>query len=424
MPKSNPHKIVVLGGGFGGLHTALSLKRWLRKRDDVQLFLINEKNYFQFTPLLHEVATGSVAPDNVVHPLRELIRGKHMKFVRGEVKKINFSKREVHFSNNMIRYDTLVVALGSRTNFYGIPGAQRYSLTLRSLADSSKIKKKIICNLEAAMLEHRPSRQNSLMRIVIVGGGPSGVELAAEIKDLLDQLLPLYGDLDHRNSEILLIDKKSALMAGFGAYFANKALEILQKRGITVKLGTKVEGVSAQGVEVREGYRMRTYGRQTSLISSKLIIWTGGVTPNKVEMEPEPEFIKGRIGVTAALQHPDFEEVFVVGDQCCPAGQQRPPDTPVTAWRAIQQGRHTARNIVKRIEKRPTEEFYYRHRGYVVSLGNWQALADLRYFKMSGFFAWILYRLVHLSKTPGLYNQIRIGMDWVLDMFFPRESSE
>jgi NADH:ubiquinone reductase (H+-translocating) len=402
-------KIVILGGGFGGVYTLKYLHKFFHKTD-IKLVLVNKKNYFLFTPLLHEFTTGSVSLENLVEPIREIIRCCDYEFIHGEVKRIDLEKKIVELNESNLSYDYLIIALGSKTNFYNIPGAEENSFTLKSLDDAIRLRNHFIHMFEIALKD----KDEGILTFVIVGGGATGVELAAEMSDYFYKTFSKFYPKEIISKvKIILVEKGNELIPQFSPKLRKIALEVLRKKNIEVILGKGVKEVGKDFIKLDD----------ETIIKTKTVIWTAGVEPNL------PEIIgnivkdnKERLIVNEYLQVKNYENVFSIGDVCCYIQNQKP--LPQLAQVAVRQAKFVAKNIFNLIKNKPLEKFVYKHQGDLISLGRFFAIGEIKNFTFSGFFAWILWRGVYLSKLISNKDKIKTFIDWLLDFFYPRDITE
>ncbi|MER3570113.1 MAG: hypothetical protein C4348_00650 [Patescibacteria group bacterium] len=403
-------KILILGGGFGGIYTLKYLHNFFHQNKKVKLILVNKKNYFLFTPLLHEVATGSVSLENTIEALREIIKCCDWDFIHGEVKKIDLENKEVFIDDFKLNYDYLVIALGSTTNFYNIPGAEENSFTLKSIDDAIKLKNHFIHSFEKASLNY----QEGDLNFVIVGGGATGVELAAEMSDYFyGTFNKLYSKELIEKVRIFLIERGTDLIPQFSLKLRELAKKTLIKKKVEILLNKGVIEVGKDFVKLDDG----------TIIKSKTIIWVAGVKPNLPEIVGKIEKDnKGRLIVNEYLQVKNYSNVFAVGDVCCLVQNEKP--LPQLAQVATKEAKYVAWNIKNLIENKNLKKFVYQHTGDLISLGRFYAIGEIGRFTFSGFFTWILWRGVYLCKMVSFRDQLKTIVDWFTNLFLPRDISE
>jgi NADH dehydrogenase len=403
-------KIVVIGGGFGGVYAAKELCNLFGGK--ARILLVNRTNYFLFTPLLHEVATGSLSRRSIILPIREMVNDEGFELVKGDAKRIDLKSRKVFVDcgnfDRMLEYDYLILALGSTTEFFNIPGAEKNTFTLKSLEDAHRLRNHVIDMFESAQSASREERKD-MLRFVVVGGGPTGIETAAELSDLIKKgMRHIYSGT--KDAEIVVVHSSKRLLSGFSDRMDRFALERLKKLGIKVLLESRAERVTREGVKIA--------GR--GFIRSKTVIWTAGVRPNSIQTYPALKTFKGRIVVDRTLQVVGMSGVFAVGDNSLIEGSP----CPATAQAAIQQSRAAARNIFLLSEGKKPEVFRYKHGGNLMSIGPRYAVADIGGVLMNGMWVWLLWRTVYLSKMMGARNKAKIAFDWFLELVFNRDTSQ
>src|SRR3989344_1050662 len=294
----NKEKIVILGAGFGGLFALKSIYKNVKNWRDYDILIIDKNNYFIFTPLLHEVATGGIDPGDIVFPIRDLAKGE-TEHLEAEVLSINLLKKSVVTSQGEIFYDYLVIALGAETNFFGVPGAAEQCFTLKSIEDARRLKSHLIHIFDEAMGEKDPSKQKDILRIVFIGGGATGVELAAEVHEFLKEVQKEYSRIAADAVEFYLIEAGDKLLPIFHPKFCEKALKILNEKGFKVIFKDPAVKIDSNGVTCAS----------LNTIKSRTIIWTSGVLPSQIAITPEPERQKSRIIVEPPLNMKNFPEV-------------------------------------------------------------------------------------------------------------------
>lgn len=407
-------KILIIGNGFGGTYTLKNLTKYFHKSKNVELALIGEKNYFLFTPLLHEVATGSINPENIIEPIRKVFDTSLANFYLGKVQEVDLHNNIVRACNTSIHYDYLVMASGSETNFYNIKGAQDYTLTLKSLEDAIKIKNHIINRIEEASHVEDKIERKKILTFVIVGGGPTGVELAAELQELIKKSFVKYYKKEIIDeTSVILIQKNGELLSQFGLKIRKKALEFLQNKGIKILLNTEVKEVEIASVITNN-----------EKIDSKTIIWVGGIKAKQIKVINEVEKTKdGRIVVNQNLQIEKYKNVFALGDAAAFTNNSG-VFLPALAQVAEKQAKIVAENIYLSIQNKKLKSFKYKHNGSLVSLGQWMALGEISNFTFWGHITWWLWRTIYLSKLISFRKKVKVALDWTVNIFSPRDISE
>ncbi len=413
--------IVVLGAGFGGTYAFKELHRRYHGNPDVSLTLLNGTNYFLFTPLLHEVATGGLSPENTVEPLRKIFHCCSYNLFVGQAQRICFKKKLVETTVGPLAFDYLVVALGAETAFYGVPGAEQHSFTLKSLDDAIRLKRHFIRICERAARTSDPDERKRLLSIAIIGGGATGVELAAEISEYF------YGTFSRyyahapflRDLSIRLIHRGEEIIPQFSPRLRAHALSVLRKRRVEVLLGKTVTAVTHDSIVLESGERIET----------ATPIWVAGITPARLDGDIAlPRDDAGRLLADQTLQVQGFPNVFALGDNACVIGPDGRP-LPALAQVAVNQASVTAENISRLITQKGANthrlaEFRYKSKGSMLSLGQWMAIAEIGRLPLWGHIAWWLWRTVYLSKLVSWDHKLKVAIDWTLDIFADRDISD
>jgi len=403
-------KIVILGGGFGGIYTLKYLHKLFHKNGDIKLILINDKNYFLFTPLLHEVATGSISLDNAIEPIREIIRCCDFEFIHSKVLSIDLEKKLIKTNVNELNYDYLVIALGSSSNFYNIKGAEKYTFTLKSIDDAIKLKNHIIHLFERSNLECGDISEN--LTFVVSGGGATGVELSADLASYFYKTFSkFYSKNLIQNIKIILIQREKELLPQFGFKLRQKAYEILKKLGIEIILEKSIEEVGENFIKLSDG----------QIIKTKTVIWTSGVKPNLIDIKGNILYgLKNRIIVNEFLQVENYKEVFALGD----IAVFKESNLPELAQAATKEAEVVASNIYNLIKNKPLKKFIFKSSGYLLSLGRFNAIGEFKNIFISGFWVWILWKGVYLSKMISTRDKIKTLIDWIVNLFLERDITE
>lgn len=405
-------KILILGGGFGGVYSLINLHKYFHKNKNIKITLISDKNYFLFTPLLHEFVTGSISLDSLIEPIRKIIRCCDYDFIHGNVEIIDLENKLVKISKLTINYDYLIIALGSKPNFYNIPGADKYSFTLKNIDDAIKLKNRIIENFEKASLNIDEVKK--LLTFVIIGGGATGVELAAEMSEYFYHTFSkIYSPQLTKLTEIYLIEKGNELIYQFHPKLRIKVKKILENKRIKIKLGIGCKEIGEDYVKLDNN----------EIIETKNVIWTAGVKPNLTEINGEIEKDnQGRIVVDEFLRIKNYKEVFVIGDCCCFIQNEKP--LPQLAQVAVRQAEFISKNLYYLFNNKPLKIFKYKHKGDLLSVGKLSAVGEIKNIIISGWWVWILWKLVYLSKIISWRDRVKVVIDWLFNIFSPRDISE
>jgi NADH dehydrogenase len=409
-------RIVVIGAGFAGL-------RAIRKLAGIhaEIILIDRNNYHTFIPLLYQVATGFIAPEIITYPLRKYLRSlKNARFIQAEVRRIDLTSRLLYLSSVEsattstieqteaidFTYDYLIIATGSKTKFLGVEGAAEYSLPMRTLEDAVRIRDRIICNFERATVCNDIDLKRQLLTIVIVGGGPTGVELAGAIIELVKGTLDRdYRNISPQEVRIVLIHSGDKLLGYFPSHLSDYTSKQLRRRGIKVHLSSRVGKVTPQGVELEDGTTLET----------ATVIWTAGVEADYPTAGGKiPTASKEKIQVNGALQLPDYPEVYAVGDVAL-VKQDGDPLLGI-APEALQQGGTVAKNLRRQLKGLPPKPFNYFDKGTAAIIARNSGVALLLgRIPLGGFFAWLLWLGIHVYYLPGIANRFTILGSWLRD---------
>ncbi len=412
--KAKSTHIVILGGGFAGATVARELERIFDKRSDLEITVVDQENYSLFTPLLPEVPSGALEPKHIVSPLRAFLRYANVR--QAEVKRIDLAQRLVtaahcpdceiaHFS-----YDHLVLALGSVTNFFGLPGIATHALQMKTLADATSLHAQLIGMFEHASVN--PARHRELLTFVVAGGGFAGVETAAELNDFVRKANRYYPGVQQEDIRVVLIHAGTRILPEVSESLSSYALNKLCSRGVEVLLQTKIQGYSDNRVRLSTGEE----------IASRTLIWTAGTRANPLLAGLDlPKAAGGKVVVDDTLQAHGVPGVWALGDCASVPDRTTGQTCPPTAQHAIRQARRLANNIAATINGQALKPFRYKPMGVLAGLGRRSAVAEILGLKFSGFFAWWLWRTAYLLKLPGLDRKVRVAMDWTLDLMFPRD---
>ncbi len=396
-------RIVIIGGGFGGVYTAKHLARHASR--NLEIILISERNYFLFTPLLHEVATGSLSPTSVTEPLREIFRKGGVKIKIGRVSEINKDDGFVILDAEQIKFDYLVIATGAKMNDFGLPGVLENTIGLKSLEDAIEIRKKVIEIYERELTEAL-NRKEKLLNLVIIGGGPTGVELAAELDDFVSEIENDYKKSKRSSlrTKIYLINSADELLVQFPKSLRDEARRVLEKKRIGILNNFYVS-------KVEKG---KIFNREDEEIRADLIVWTAGVMPNTKNGQ--------RVLTNEKLQVLGYENIFAMGDMGNISKLTNP--LPMLAQVAVAEAPVVANNILALINKKPLRDFNYQSKGLLVSLGKFKAVGQISGITVTGFLAWFIWRTIYLFKFNSWKKRFRIMFEWTISLFSPRDITQ
>jgi NADH dehydrogenase len=404
-----PHQVVIVGGGFGGLQAARQLRH-----ADVQVTLVDKRNFHLFQPLSYQVATGALSPAEICYPLRALFHGqRNIRVVLGEVVGFDLDGRALDLrtpnGGQRLTYDTLIVGAGSKYNYFGHPEWQRNASELKSLEGAIDIRSRILLALEAAEVESDEAKRAELLRFVVVGGGPTGVEMAGQIAEIARDTRKDFRVADTSKVVVLLVEAGPRLLAAFPPRLSAKATRSLEHLGVTPLIGNEVTSLDETGVVVRDGEGERR-------IAARTLIWAAGVLASEIATQlakaagAETDRA-GRIVVEPDLSVSGHAEVIAIGDMARVRGKRPYPGlAPV----AMQMGRHAARLVRARLRGRQVGDFVYRDKGNLATIGRARAVAEIRGLQVSGFPAWVLWLGVHLWFLMGFQHRLFVFLEWVL----------
>jgi NADH dehydrogenase len=405
-------RIAIVGAGFAGLQAVFELDRYFRDNPDFEIVLINDNNYFMFTPLLPQVASSYINPRHIVQPVRDIRGRRHFRFLRDTVRSVDVASRTLHLAGGPLAYDYLILAPGSRTDYFGVPGAREYTFDYKSLEDAVSLRERILDLCEHADHSPDPAERARLLTFVVVGGGYTGVELMAEVRDFFYQyVLPRYRGIVRSDVRLVLIEAAPEILRGVHPSLARYAENRLRAQAVEIRVSSQVTRCLAEGVEIAP----------QEFIPAFTVVWTAGVRAHSlVEALPGPHDRIGRALVNDHLQLEGYPEVFVAGDSAAPANSQGAPRiAPV----AIDEGELAARNI-RRLEcGEALESYNYVSQGTLIALGMNHAVVNIFGIRFRGYFAWLFWNAIHLLKLVGFKKQVQVAFDWALGTVFPRDAS-
>lgn len=410
-----PTRIVILGGGFGGLAVAQELERRVGDASSVEITLVNRENFFLFTPMLHEVAASDLDLATIVNPLRKMLRRTTV-FV-GSVEHIDVEARRVTVSHasglhsHDLPYDHLVLALGAVTNFYGIPGLGERAITMKSLNDAMQLRDQLIECLEEADFECNGAVREPLLTFLVAGGGFAGVETVAATNDFLREAVRFYRNLREREVRVVVVHPGEYLLPELGETLGRYAQERLAERGVEILLNTRVTGIDGDSIVLSDGRR----------IDARTVVWTAGTAANPILASLPCAKERGRIRVSEYLQVPEWPSVWAVGDCALIPDPATGGYYPPTAQHALREGRVAARNIVATMRGLPKAPFAFSTVGLLAAIGRRTGVANVLGINFSGFIAWWLWRTIYLAKLPRLEKKVRAAIDWTLDVVFSKD---
>ena len=396
--------VVVVGAGFGGLNAARALRR-----APVQVVLVDRNNYHLFQPLLYQVATAGLEPEEIARPARAILRGqKNFDFRMVDVTRVDFAAKRLETSAGPISYDFLVLAPGGETNFFGLESMQRHGLGLKDIPDAIAIRNHVLTCFEQAMLEPDAEKRRELLTFIVVGGGPTGVEIAGALSELIRLVLVKdYPRLNIKDVRILLLEATDRLLAAMPERLRAAAGKTLWRKYVEVRFGAVVADYDGQRLRLKSG----------EVIPAQTVIWAAGVRASALNatlgVAPGRQ---GRIPVEPTLQVPGHPEVFMIGDAAYLEQDGEP--LPMVAPVAIQMGQFVARNIKRQVRGQALEPFRYRDQGTLATIGRNAAVANVYGIKATGFLAWVMWLGIHIIQLIGFRNKLFVLINWAWDYFF------
>ena len=411
---ANKTRVLVLGGGFGGVYAARRLERLKRAGAPIEVNLVSHDNFFLFTPMLHEVAASDLDITHIVSPLRTLLH--HTSVFVGDVEAIDLERRQVVVSHGLERhahhvpFDQLVIALGSITNFYHLPGLESHAVTMKTLGDAIHLRNRVIATLEEADTECA-STDSGLLTFVVAGGGFAGVETLGALNDFVRDALRFYPAIEDRKVRMVLIHAGPEILPELGGKLGEYARTKLAERGLEVLINARVTAVTAEGVKLSDG----------TFIRSRLVVWTAGTSPHPLLAKLPCSRDRGRIVVDDTLAVPGWPGVWALGDCAAIPDRRTGQLFPPTAQHAIREGRRVADNVVASIHGMPLTPFSFRTIGQLAAIGRRTGVARIFGVNFSGFVAWWLWRTIYLGKLPRIEKKVRVALDWTLDLLFAKD---
>jgi NADH dehydrogenase len=401
IPKTNLPRIVVIGGGFGGISFIKKLEK-----ANVQIVLFDKHNYHTFQPLLYQVSTAGLEPDSIAYPLRKIFRKKKtFHFRLAEVSKINTSEKTIETSIGTISYDYLVIATGTRTNFFGNKSIEEHSMPMKTVPQALDIRSLVLQNIEAADISENETDRKRLLNFVVAGAGPTGVELAGALAEFRKGILKNdYPNLSEKDMCVHLIEGSDRVLPPMSEEASVKALKALQKLGVEVHLNTFVANYDGTRVETKEGRKFET----------ATFIWAAGVTGAPVKGIDGTGLIEktNRYKVDLFNQILGYSDIYALGDIALMETEDYPNGHPQVAQPAIQQGKHLGKNFRKKLAGKEMEPFSYFDKGTLATIGRNKAVADIKGFHLGGALAWFIWMFVHLWFLVGFRNRVVTFFNW------------
>ncbi|GIV62976.1 MAG: pyridine nucleotide-disulfide oxidoreductase [Bellilinea sp.] len=403
IPSALPH-VVVVGAGFGGLRAARRLSSL-----PVQVTLIDRNNYHLFQPLLYQVASAGLSAADIAFPVRSVLRRQpNTRFLLTEVQQVDPSNRRLLTGAGEVAYDFLILAVGGQTHFFGQESLARHAFGLKTLADADAIRNHVLSLFERASRESDPCRRAAMLTFVVAGGGPSGVETAGALAELIRLGLSRdFPNLDVAGARVVLLEAADHLLPAMPPDLQTAAEKALQARGVEIRLGARVEDYDGQAVRLANGEQL----------PARTLIWAAGIRAvDLVQHLPVEHGTGGRVRVLPTLQLPGFPEVFVIGDAAFLEDERGKP-LPMVAPVAMQQADTAVENVRRLLNGQPLTTFRYRDPGMLATIGRNQAVAQIGRLHLHGFFAWLMWVVVHVFQLIGIRNRLVVMINWVWDYF-------
>jgi len=404
-PKVNFPKVVIIGGGFGGIQLAKKLRD-----KEVQILMLDRHNYHTFQPLLYQVATGGLEADSIAFPLRKIFKGQqNFMFRNAEVKSVNPERKAIDTNIGEFFYDYLVLATGSDSNFFGSKELEHYTMPMKTIPESLNLRSMILQNLEEALIETDPVRKSGLLNFVVVGGGPTGVELSGSLAELKKHVLKKdYPELDIEDMNIYLIEGSPVVLGPMSPQSQRSSKEFLEELGVNVMTDVRVASYDGDVIKLIGG----------SEIVSKNVLWSAGVKGEVIDGIPQDKIVRGgRIKVDEYNRIDGYTDIFAIGDVASMQTAEYPNGHPGVAPAAIQQGKQLAKNIIRIINKEQPDPFKYTDKGSMATIGRNRAVVDIGKIRFQGVFAWFVWMFVHLMSLVGFRNKLVVLVNWIWSYF-------
>ena len=409
--RNEQRRVVVVGGGLGGLKMVSSLRD-----TDYQVVLVDKNNYNQFPPLIYQVASAGLEPSNISFPFRRLFQGwKNFFFRMAEVEHIDTEEKAIRTSIGTIHYDDLVLAAGATTNFFGNKNIEASALPMKSVSEAMRLRNTILQNLERAETEDNEARRQALMNIAIVGGGPSGVEIAGALAEMKRTILPRdYPDLDTSCMRIYLINAAPRLLGAMAEKSSREAEKALKELGVEIMAGCLVTDYVDHELILKDG----------SHLPVETVIWVSGIRANHIDGIPAESIGRGGRIITDRFNRvKGMENVYAIGDQCLIEGDKAyPQGHPQLAQVAMQQAENLVMNLKRQDKNEQEHPFSYRNLGTMATIGRKKAVVEIGRLKFGGFFAWLLWLVVHLRSILGVRNKTIVFLNWMWSYFNYKQS--
>lgn len=403
--KSGFPRVVIIGGGFGGIELAKKLKN-----KEVDVLMIDRHNYHTFQPLLYQVATGGLEADSIAFPLRKIFKNQaNFTFRMCCAERVDSTRNVLITDIGEIRYDYLVIATGSDTNYFGQAQIEHFSMPMKTIPEALNLRSMILQNLEEALIEPDPIVKSSLLNFVVVGGGPTGVELSGALAELKRHVLPKdYSELSINDIEVYLIEGSPQLLGVMSDEASRKSRQFLEEMGVSVITDVRVEGYDGRLISLSNGQNIHTQN----------VLWSAGVKGAVIDGFPAEAIVRGnRLQVDEFNKVIGHDNIFAIGDVSAQLTSETPNGLPGVAPVAIQQGKQLAFNLIRFINMEKAEPFKYFDKGSMATVGRNKAVVDIGKIRFQGVFAWFVWMFVHLMSLVGFRNKVVTFVNWVWSYF-------
>jgi len=399
IPDTTNKRVVIVGGGFGGLKLALKLQK-----KKFQIVLLDKNNYHLFQPLLYQVAMSALEPSAISFPLRKVFQKTGIHFRMARLEGVDPENNEVVTDIGQLKYDYLILATGAKTNFFNQEKIEKFTLQMKSAPDALYIRNQTLMNFEKALNKSHKKDVKSYLNVAIIGGGPTGVELAGAMAEMKTYVLPKdYPELDMSNMKIMLYEASPRLLAGMSETSSRVANEYLRKLGVEVHTGTAVKDYDGRTLILPDGVT----------VDVKTVIWAAGITSSRIEGIAETSYGRNnRLLVNLFNQVDSYQNIFALGDNSMMIDSKYPNGHPQVAQVALQQANSVSYNIIQLNRNKPLKPFHYTDKGSMATVGRHLAVADLPFAKFKGYFAWLLWSVVHLLSIVGVKNKLFVLLNW------------
>lgn len=408
MRENKQKRVVIIGAGFGGLWVAKVLAN-----TNYEVIVIDKNNYHTFLPLLYQVSAAEVSPEQIAAPVRSIVRkNKNIQFIRGQVSEIRYAKKTVVCLGQEIAFDYLVVSAGSVNHYFNIPGTVEFAFPLKTLDDAMVLRNHILTCFERASFINDHTQRQRLLTVVIVGGGPTGVEFAGALAELIaGPLNKDFPELKNENIQVYLVEASDRLIGMYAKELCEYTCKQLEKKGVKVLLNAAVTRIDATGVYLKDG----------TVLPTETVVWTAGVKGELVKNDLQVQVMpNGRVVVDEYCRVPGYEDVFIIGDLACFMQDGKP--LPMIAPVAMQQGKYVGKYLKEITKGKIPKPFRYLDKGGMVAIGRNTAITQIAGLKLKGYIAWIIWIFIHILYLIGFKNKIFVMINWVWSYIFFEKS--